>query len=382
MIVFKTFWKVLLKNKVTVIVYTMILLVFGLSNLKTNNQTVDFKASKPDIAIINFDEETEFVKGFSEYLKKNCIVKSFENNSDILNDAIFYRDVNYILYIPKNFTNDFFEGKNPELEVKSTGDYQASYAEMIVSRYMQTANLFQGKINDENELVNKVQEILKNEVNIEMISKIDTSVMQKAATYYSFASYSLIACLVFMIGLIMNSFNEEKIKKRIIISSHNYKKHNRILLLANCCYSIIMWFLYVLISLIVLKDAMFNIRGLLFIINSLIFTICVTTFSVLIANAISNKDALSGISNVVSIGSSFLCGAFVPADWLPNFVVKIAHIIPTYYYINSNDKISVIEEITTKNIQPIIINTVIMLSFSIVFIVLSNVVVRRKRKIA
>ena len=381
MTVFKTFWKILNKNKLTVIIYTVILLVFGISNMKTSEKSMNFQAEKPDIAIVNYDEETELVKGFVQYLNKNCNVKEIENNEEILNDAIFYRDLNYVIYIPENYTEEFMAGKKPELEVKSTGDYQASYAEMIVTRYIQMANIYQKKISDESELVVQVNEVLKNEAKIEMTSKLDSNAMQRVTLYYNFASYSLIACLVFMIGLILNSFNQEKIKKRIIISSENYKRHNRALLLSNCCYSLIMWALYVIVSLILLKDIMLTTRGLVYIANSLVFTLCITTLSFLIGNLVNNKEALSGISNVVSLGSSFLCGAFVPVRWLPDFVIKIAHVLPTYYYINSNETLGTMEKITKGTMQPIITNTIIMIAFSIIFIILSNIVVKTKRKI-
>ena len=380
MTVFKTFWKVLNKNKITVIIYTIILLVFGVSNMKTNSQSMSFQAKKPDIAIINNDKDSIFSKGLVEYIERNSIVKNFEN-TDELDDALFYREVNYIVYIPENYGKDFMEGKNPELIVKSTGDYEASYAEMIVTKFVQMSNTCIEGTESEEELVNKVNEILKNEVKVEMTTKLDSTAMQKTTVYYNFASYSLIACLVFMIGLIINSFNDVKIKKRIIISSENYKKHNRMLLISNCCYSLIMWALYVLVSIIILKEVMLSIRGLVYILNSFVFTICITTLSFFIANLVSNKEALSGISNVISLGSSFLCGAFVPLKWLPDFVVKVAHIFPTYYYIDSNEKIGVIEEISLKTMEPIIFNTIIVLVFSLIFIVLSNIVVKQKRKI-
>lgn len=381
MTVFKTFWKVLNKNKLTVIIYTAILLVFSISNLKTSDTTINFQAEKTDIAIINLDKDTIFSRGFIKYLKNNCNVKNIDNNEEILNDALFYREINYIIYIPENFTDEFFAGKNPELKIKSTDDYAASYAEMIVTRFVQMANVYQKETNNEEELINKVENALESEAKVEMTSKLDSQTMQKVTVYYNFASYSLIACLVFMIGLILNSFNNDKIKKRIIISSENYKKHNKILLLSNCCYSLIMWAIYVVVSFIILKDIMFTTRGLLYVANSLIFTICITALSFLIGNLVTNKEALSGISNVISLGSSFLCGAFVPVMWLPDLVLKIAHIFPTYYYINSNEILGTMEEVTSKTLAPVITNGAIMIGFTIVFVILSNIVVKRKRKI-
>lgn len=380
MIVFKTFWKILNKNKLTVIIYTTILLVFAISNLSTSEKNMSFQAEKPDIYIMNNDEETILIKEFFDYMSKNCNLKKIEKNEENIKDALFYREINYIISIPSNYTEDFLNGKNPEIQVQSTGDYQSAYAEMIFTRFIQVANIYQNNSLSQEELVNKIEDTLKNEVDVKMTSELNITETQKATVYYNFASYSLIACLVFMISLILNSFNNSKTKKRIIISSENYKKHNFLLLLSNCCYALIMWGIYVAVSLILLRNTMFSLRGLIYILNSFVFTICVTTLSFLIANIVSNKEALSGISNVISLGSSFLCGVFVPLRWLPNLVVKIAHIIPTYYYINSNDLLETMEEINLITLKPIIKNSIIILGFSIFFIILSNFFVRRKRR--
>ena len=50
--------------------------------------------------------------------------------------------------------------------------------------------------------------------------------------------------------------------------------------------------------------------------NSLLFTICATTIEFFIVSIITNKNSISGIVNVVALGSNFLCGAFVPMKYL------------------------------------------------------------------
>ena len=77
---------------------------------------------------------------------------------------------------------------------------------------------------------------------------------------------------------------------------------------------------------------------------------------------------------------SFLCGAFVPAEYLPSSVLNFAHILPAYYYINSNDLLKNIDVINISSMHPIIINMVIIIIFSILFIILNNIVTRKKRK--
>ena len=122
MTVFKTFLKVLNKSKMPIILYTVILVFFGAFNMQTSENSTNFVASKPDILIINKDKEEGITKNLTEYIKENSNIKEIENNEQAINDALFYRDVNYIIYIPENYREEFLKGENPENKIKSTGD--------------------------------------------------------------------------------------------------------------------------------------------------------------------------------------------------------------------------------------------------------------------
>ncbi len=381
MTVFKAFWKILNKNKITVIIYTVLLLVFGAYNIKTSEKSINFVSSKPDVLIINYDEEKGITKDLIKYITENSNIVDISNDEEKVNDALFYRDINYVIYIPENYREDFMAGNNPELKVKSTGDYQASLEEMFISRYIKVANIYQKSITDEEELIREVNEILSKQAETVITSKLDTDTISRATFYYNFASYSILACLLLIISLILSSFNKERIRKRIAVSNTSYKKHNRILLISNCCYSLILWLFYVITSFIILGDIMISKTGVVYIINSLVLTVCATTIAFLIGNTVSNKGAVNGIVNVIALGSSFLCGAFVPMEWLPDSVLKIAHALPTYYYIRTNEALKTIEELNYETIKPLIANMIIMLGFAAVFTILSGIVSKRKRKI-
>ncbi len=381
MTVFKTFLKILNKNKFIIILYTLFLIFFGGFNMQTSESNINFVASKPDIMIVNYDEEKGITKDLIKYIEENSNVVDLKNNEDAINDALFYRDVNYVVYIPKNYNKDFMDGKNPEIEIKSTGDYQSSFAEMLLSRYIKVANIYQKSINSEEELINKINETLSKKSEVKITSKLDTNILSKATFYYNFANYSIMACLIYVVCLILASFKDIKIQKRTIISSTNYKTLNRKILLSNSLFSIILWMIYVVLSFILVGDIMFSIHGIFYLINSFVFTICATTIALFIGNIVSNKNAISGIVNVISLGSSFLCGAFVPMEWLPDGVIKIAHILPSYYYISNNEVLKTLELINLNTIKPILLNIIIVLSFSIMFIILTNIVSKRKQKI-
>ena len=381
MIVFKTFLKILDKNKFIIILYTIFLIGFGGFNMQTSDNSTNFVASKPDIMIVNYDEEQGITKDLIKYITDNSNIVQLKSNEEAINDGLFYRDVNYVIYIPENYNKDFMNEKNPEIKIKSTGDYQSSFAEMLLSRYIKVANIYIKSIKSEDELISKINETLSKQSKIEITSKLDTTGLAKTTFYYNFASYSILACLVYVICLILSSFKDIKIQKRTIISSTDYKTLNRQLLLSNSLFSITLWGLYVALSFILIGNTMLSNHGIIYLVNSFIFTMCATTIALFLGNLVSNKNAINGIVNVIALGSSFLCGAFVPMEWLPDGVLKIAHLLPSYYYISSNETLKKIEVFNLETMIPIIINMIIVFGFSIVFIILTNIVSKRKQKI-
>lgn len=377
MTIFKAFLKILNKNKFIVILYTIILIVFGGLNMQTQENNINFQAVKPDVMIINNDKESEITKDLINYIKENTNLKEIKEEQT--NDALFYREINYIITIPKNFSEDFRNKKNPEITVKSTGDYQASYAEMILKRYMEVANTY-NEI-DEKDLINKIHQTLEKQTTVEITSKLDSNTLERAAFYYNFESYSILACLIYVICLVLLVFNNEKIRKKNIISSTNYKRINRTLLLSNCLYSILVWFIYLIMSIMLIGNVMLTSHGIIFMINSLVFTMCATTLAFLVGTILTKKEAISGIVNVIGLGSSFLCGAFVPIEYLPDSVLKIAHILPTYWYIQNNEITKTLEKIDLNTLKPIFRNWIVIISFGIIFIILANIISKRKQKI-
>lgn len=380
MTVFKTFFRIVNKLKPTIILYTALLIIFGAVNMKTSDNNINFVNSKPDILIINQDVNKGLTKNLIDYMKKNSNIVKVENNEEKINDSLFYREVSYVIYIPKDYRKNVLLGKNPKLDIKKTDEYDAHLSEMMLKRYIKLQNIYNKEAGSEDELITLINDNINDDVNIKITSKVDTSKTYNIAYYFNFASYSILAIIIYIVCLVLCSFKEESISKRINISSINYKSHNNKILFASIVFSSIVWLLFVIIGVTIVGDIMFSIRGLISIINSFIFTFCALTLSILISSITNNKNAISGIVNVIALGSAFLCGAFVPAEYLPSSVLNFAHILPAYYYINSNDLLKNIDVINISSMYPIIINMVIIIIFSILFIILNNIVTRRKRK--
>lgn len=381
MTVFNTFWKVINKYKGTIILFTVMLVAFGGINTTSSNSTVDFTNSKPDIAIVNKDENKGLTKNLISYLKKNTNVKDIKNEEEALDDALFYREVNYIIYIPKNYHNDVLSGKTPEIDIKTVGDYTSSLAEMLLTRYLKIQSIYSKNISNEQELVKAINQNLTKTSEITITSKIDTSKTSKVSRYFNFASYSIMFIIIFVICMVSASFNEKTIKKRTIISSMNYKTHNKYILRASFIYSSLVWLLYMILGVVLFSSTMLSIRGLIYSLNAFIFTFSSLTLALLLSTLINDKNAVNGIVNVIALGSAFLCGAFIPTEWLPESVITISHIFPTYWYVNSNDLLTNLQSINMTTLKPILINMLVVIIFSVTFIILNNLVAKKKQKV-
>lgn len=379
MTVFKTILKILNKLKGMIILYTAILVAITALNQTSGNNMTNFEDSKPSVLIVNKDSEDNIAKGFEDYISKHSEIKDIETkDEEKINDAIFYRDVNYVIYIPKDFGKNLLDGKNPSLEYKSCGDEYSSYAQMMVEKYIKTVLIYKDYYSGV-ELISKVNKVVDKDTKVYMKTTLDISKLSSMTQYFNILNYALLAGCVYCISMILASLNDETVRKRTIISSFNYKKYNRIVLLSNSIVIFAMWILYMILALILFKDLMFSSNGLGYVINSFVFTICSLTIGFLIGNITQNKNAIGGIVNVIALGTSFLCGCFVPFEYMPDYVLKIAHILPTYYYVANNQLIKTMEVFNFESIKPLLINGAVIVISSFIFVAVTNYVSKRKQ---
>lgn len=379
MIVFKTILKILNKLKGLIILYTIMLISVTLVN-QTSDNVDSFEEVKPSVIIVNNDKSKNGVTNhFIKYLENHMEIKDIDiGNEEKIDDALFYRDVSLVVYIPDGFGEDLLDSKDVSIEYKISGDKGSSYGKMLVQNYFDSFNIYNNYY-DGDELFDRLDNALNLDVNVEVKSKVDTNSLSRMARFFNFLNYAILAGCVYSISMILASLKSENVRKRTIVSSYDYKKYNRIVLEACSIVIIGMWLLYMIIALIIFKDLFISMNGLWYVINSFVFSLCSLCIGFLIGNITQNKGAISGIVNVVSLGSSFLCGCFVPFEFMPDYVIKIAHIFPTYYFVINNEALKVMDNFSLSSVSPLIFNMGIVLIFGVCFVIITNYVSKKKQ---
>ena len=377
MTIFKTYWKIVKKNIGIIILYTVMLLVFGTMNLKANKNSFEFISSKPDIIIVN-NSSGIITDNLISYLKTNANVKNITNENDI-DDAVFFRDANYVIYIPKDFETKLESGKEVNIDIKTNNSYDSYIASELLNRYLDVFSKYMNLYNDKILAIQKLDNTLNKKASVVIESK--TNLNSKTSLFYNFSSYSIMAIVIYIICLVLSSFNDEKISKRTNVSGMNYKTFNNYLYISSFTFTFIIFIVYLILSFLILKSSILNINGILYGLNMFIFFIVSFTMAILISNLVKSKGAISGVGNVISLGSAFLCGAFIPVKYMPSFALKIAHIFPTFYFIDNNEYIASIQNFDKASYDFVLKNFIIMTVFIIFFLILNTLVTRFKRKV-
>ena len=392
MIVFKTFWRIMKRYWWIVFIYVAILTSLSVINLKTAPVT-DFVDTKPEITIVSQDSSDlatkPFTKNFLDYLSKNTKIINLKESE--ITDALFYQKISMILYLPEDLESKILSGQKVTLDYRTSGNYTAELSKNLIKRYfeLQRTEILESKnsskeqsnILSENseKIISRLNQRLDQSPTIRLASKNATN-LSKIAAFFNFASYTIMAIILYVTCFINGSFNKSSIKKRTMVSSLHLKKYNFSLLLANSIFAFSVFALLTTLSFFVLGNIVLTPFFIFEILNILLYTLAALTLAELVSTFNLSRDAVSGVVNLLSLAPAFLSGAFVPTYFLPSFVLTIAHIFPTYWFIDTNNKITTMTEFSFNSFLTILPNLLVLVLFSIIFIV-ANLVLSKKKRI-
>lgn len=384
--VYKAYFKIIKKNIGQLSIYLIIFLLFAIifGKVSTSPKDTDFESTKVNISIINKDENSKLISGLTDYLKENANIVDVGTSKEDLQDALFFREAEYIITIPKGFTKEILKG-NKDINIEKTvipNSTSEIYMDNLINRYLNTVKMYTSTIDNisQAKLVSNVNKDLSHTTDVK-IKTYDNDYSNNAscANYYNFFAYSMFAVLILGISLVMISFNNKDLKRRNLASSLSMKNMNIQMVFANITYALVVWFVMIIASFIMFKNYMFTINGLLSLLNSFVFTLAALIISILISNLVTSRNALSAVVNVIALGSCFISGVFVPQQYLGDTVLSIAKFNPTYWYVKANDDIAILVNYSNENMRPIFMSMIIVLGFALAVYAVTLVVIKQKR---
>lgn len=379
--VFKNYFKIVKSFLPMILMYLTIFLFFAiLATSQSGSEGGAFSTIKPPVAIENHDGSI-FSNGFVDYIKQNTEVVDIEDSENARKEAIYFQKVLYIYVIPENFGNDLFAGKEPKITTLQVFSSYAEQARMLGENYLRLAGprIVAGMSQDD--VVAGIKNDMtqaKTVAEIRGVKVSDSS--SKVQYFYNFASYVILALCIMIISMVMIIFTSKNIKRRNLVSALSYGKITGQLFFGNLILAVIVWLMFVVASCFIYPDTMLTTAGIFYALNSFVFTTVALSISFLIGSLSKNKNVASAMTNIIALGSSFICGVFMPQSLLGDSVLAFAKFLPTYWYVKSNELIYGLSDFSFESLKPIFINMLIILGFAIVIFAITFVIGRFKRK--
>lgn len=364
--IFKNYFKIVKKHKFSILLYTIIFLSISIFFINSNSSNTDTNYSEVKNKVYVEDKSnSQISKALVDYIrKKEKIVSDLDKEN--LDDELFYRSIDAIVTIPEDFEN------TKEIIYKSSPKSMYSFlVKQRVNEFIDKVYKYNDNSYELEDSIKYANSDLDKTIKVQKINDMKQASGDESNSrfYFNFMSYPLLSQILLVVTLVMSSYYKETVNKRQRVSAESEKKTNLILTLGHLVFGIIFWLLYIIICIVLVKDFKFNQVFLLAAFNSFIFMVTSVTLSMLIGKLFQDSNSLSVVINILVLGSSFLSGVFVPMEFLGEATLKIARIFPNYYYVLNN---SLIDQ--GKNISELMPNIFIMLGFSFIFIILTNVV--------
>lgn len=351
--VFKAFAKIAGKKKMSALLYIVIFIVISILMANQSAKDNNFKETKLNICIIDMDNTSASQK-LVDYINSNHKIQNIATDKDSILDSLYYQSVDYVLTINKGYSDKISVGEVDNLfsNYKVSGTYSTELFESQLDQYITNLSCYIAGGFSIDDAISKTAQINDNEIKVTTENFSDSGSFNSEHIYYYFQylPYIFIAILISCLCPALLTINQKEIRSRTNCSPVSTTKQTFQITLGAVIYAVIIWLVFMIAALIICGKMLLCREGLLAILNSLVFMLVVLSITLLISTLAPNPKTTDMIANTLGLGMSFLCGVFVPQEFLGKAVINAAHFLPAYWFIRANNMLAgVSDELFTNS---------------------------------
>ncbi len=334
MTVFKSVLISFQRNLRVILIYLFVFIAISFAMLGALNDKVDgqFERAKPTVLLIEQGAASEFNDQFVDFLSSIANIDRSINDPLLARDLIEGESYAMLIMIDEQAAANLSNGA-PVLETYY--NQSDSSATLMVAqlnsyfRYLSASQKFNGTAD-----YAAVKRAMASHVPVELRNK--KSATNKEAVWFSYymvnLAYIVIVLFTILLVLVLSEYNEPVVASRRRLAKLS-EFQQRLLMGSACSANLIaIALLFFLIGLTLIK---FNVpleQIALHLLNLIVFATTVISFGMLLNTLNIKRNFAHGVSNVISLATSFVCGIFIPLEFLPSAVVAFAKFLPAYYY--------------------------------------------------
>ena len=377
--VFKSYFKVMRKYIGQMIMYAGIFcgIMVAFMNLGKKTGSDEYIDKQCKFSVIdndNSDISRVLIAYLADTQKR---VSTVEDGKENVQDALYNRDVDCVVEIPAGFETAFLEGRaEGMLDITTIPGTQASTLfEARLDRYMNMLSLYTSMGQSADEADATVRDVLKQNAEVTFADETKAQGNSMAYNFFNYLGWTMICIMIVGVAPVLQVYNKKMLRARIECSAYRFVNLNKELVLGMLVTGMGVCGLFAILSLFLVGTSVLSIKGLLFIANMIVYACVALALAFLISKLTQSEEILSMCANVISLGMAFLCGIFVPREFLGEGVLVAAHFLPAYWY---GEAALNIDHYTSGSLSSIGIGILVQLMFALVFILIGMAVDRYK----
>ena len=378
--VFRYYLKIARSSLPTTIIYLVIFLVITLlMTTASSPNSTNFSAKKPAVTIINHDQGI-LSKGLSNYLTEKTDIVSVKNTKDAQKEALFFGSTSYIVTIPAGFSDQFVAGQKPQIITQTSTDTDAKQADLLVQNYLRLAEVRRLATTNQSELVAGIARDTKEQATVALNDTTkDSSELQKTTTLFNFQAYVILSLNLLIVAGIMLSFNGN-VQKRNLVSAVSFASIQRQIFAGSALVSALIWLVFLALASVLFPKTMMSQHGLLFALSSFVMSTVGLALGCLLGTIVRNRNVVSGVTNVLALGVSFISGVFIPQELLSDSVLQAARCLPVYWYVDANTAISRIDDFSFSAFLTVLSSLRVVAGFAVAIFFITFMVGRARKR--
>lgn len=399
MTVFKGYLKGALRQRSVILLYLLIFL--GLGTLMTMSMdesgSGQYEAEQIRMAVIDRDHSA-LSEGLKAYLGQSQELVELEDKKEVLQEELYYGNIEYVLVIPEGFEAAFTEQTmNDSAETEATsadgsaaadgllegtgrpGSTESYYAKELAEGYLSGAALYLKVGYTAEEAADAMAE--QETTGVKAVYAEGSSEMSRLAGTFQYLPYVLTALSCYVIGFVMLDYQRPEIRARLAVSAVSFRKRLAMMLLAFLVIGAAFYTVSMLLVAAMSKGALFTDGNLgYYALNTLTMVLVGLSIAFLVVHVAGTANGVNGLANVIALGMSFLCGVFIPDSMLSGSVRRIARFLPVYWYEQNNQILGTHTELGQTLVNRLMTGYLRQLLFAAVVLVLAMGLKKWKEK--
>lgn len=379
--VFKLFFKIL-KNQITqIIMYIGIFAAIAFIISENPSATPGYSEQAQDISVVDNDS-SQASRSLADYLLScNNSVQLDDYEPETIQDELYNRNTTNVIFIPEGFQNAVLEGNTEEiLEIYNIpGTMAASIVTAQADNYINILSSYTAAGINIQDALTKTSETINTQADVSFITESGES-ESPLSIFLTYIAYVFVAIAINGISPVIQVLNKSQIRKRINCSSYKLSKLNSGLIAGISLFGIGVCAVFSMLALITHGSELLSLKGLLSIANMTVYMTVSLSLAFLIGSVTQSANIISMLANILGLGFSFLGGIFVPIEFLGDGIIKIAHFLPSYWYVTA--KKSIFDLGNGSTYSDILRNMGIMFTFAVAIFVLTLALIKNKRSVS